>query len=77
MKNAILVNGLDFQLATNEVLFSRFAGGKSQTFRDSSGMIEVGTIQSISREDGSGYSWNVTVTDSNDLRFTFHLRTTK
>lgn len=81
MKNAIEVmqpSGYKFvplsKLHLANALFSQYG----VTIRDSSGISHNGRLQRVTREDGSGSSFNIDVTPSNPGATkdnTFHVRT--
>lgn len=46
-------------MMTREALFEAFANGSKVILRNNKGSLVCGSISSIEREDGSGYSYNV------------------
>lgn len=61
-----------FKLAS--LLFAKMEG-PATIFKSTDGKSYMGWLLSVSKEDGSGSSFNLTINGCNHIKYTFHIRT--
>jgi hypothetical protein len=62
-----------FELAS--LLFAKMDKSNARMFKSTDGKTYIGWLVAVTKEDGSGSSFNLLVNGCNNVKYSFHIRT--